>query len=58
MSEALKTTDQPRDSNPATVPLGIASRSGNRHGFENYTFWPYFERLRKDDPVHYTAESP
>ncbi len=57
MSEALKTTDQPLDSNPATVPLDRIE-IWQPHRFENYTFWPYFERLRKDDPVHYTAESP
>ena len=57
MSEALKTTDQPRDSNPATVPLDRIE-IWQPHRFENYTFWPYFERLRKEDPVHYTAESP
>ena len=25
--------------------------------FEHDTFWPYFERLRKEDPVHYTTDS-
>ena len=25
--------------------------------FEYNTFWPYFERLRTEDPVHYTADS-
>ena len=25
--------------------------------FEHNTFWPYFERLRKEDPVHFTAQS-
>ena len=25
--------------------------------FEADTMWPYFERLRKEDPVHYTAKS-
>ena len=25
--------------------------------FENNTFWPFFERLRKEDPVHYTPAS-
>jgi cytochrome P450 len=25
--------------------------------FQSDTMWPYFERLRKEDPVHYTAES-
>ena len=23
--------------------------------FRDYTFWPYFERLRKEEPVHYCA---
>ena len=25
--------------------------------FEHDAFWPYFERLRTEDPVHYTADS-
>jgi len=25
--------------------------------FQKNTIWPFFERLRKEDPVHYTAES-
>jgi len=25
--------------------------------FQNDTIWPYFERLRREDPVHFTAES-
>ena len=25
--------------------------------FQSNTMWPYFERLRKEDPVHFTAES-
>jgi len=25
--------------------------------FEANTFWPYFERLRAESPVHYTPES-
>ena len=24
--------------------------------FKTDTLWPYFERLRKEDPVHYTTE--
>src|SRR5262245_45682849 len=55
MSEATKTV--PRDSDPATVPLDrIEIWRADR--FENYTFWPFFARLRKEDPVHYTPESP
>ena len=25
--------------------------------FRNDTLWPYFERLRKEDPVHYCKDS-
>ena len=25
--------------------------------FRDNTMWPFFERIRKEDPVHYTAES-
>jgi cytochrome P450 len=30
---------------------------GNPLLFRDYTFWPYFERLRKEDPVHYCRDS-
>jgi cytochrome P450 len=30
---------------------------GNPALFRDYTFWPYFERLRKEDPVHYCRDS-
>src|SRR5450755_2073846 len=30
---------------------------GNPELFERYEFWPYFERLRKEDPVHYCKDS-
>ena len=57
MSEATTMQSSPTDSDAATVPLDrIEIWRADR--FENYTFWPYFDRLRKDDPVHYTAESP
>ncbi|MBI1405298.1 MAG: cytochrome P450 [Caulobacter sp.] len=39
--------DQPLESlNPAQPAL-----------FQANAFWPYFERLRKEDPVHFTADS-
>src|SRR3954451_24208338 len=45
------------DSDPATVPLDrIEIWRADR--FQNNMFSPYFARLRKDDPVHYTPESP
>jgi len=57
MSEAIDRTATLTDSDPATVPLDrIEIWRPDR--FENYTFWPYFARLRKEDPVHYTPESP
>jgi cytochrome P450 len=30
---------------------------GNPELFRDDTFWPYFERLRKEDPVHYCRDS-
>jgi cytochrome P450 len=33
------------------IDVSVTSR------FETNTFWPFFERLRREDPVHYTAES-
>ena len=30
---------------------------GDPELFRSDTFWPYFDRLRKEDPVHYTANS-
>ena len=26
--------------------------------YQNDTIWPYFERLRREDPVHYCSDSP
>ena len=30
---------------------------GNPELFRSDTFWPYFDRLRREDPVHYTKDS-
>src|SRR5690348_4290760 len=30
---------------------------GNPALFQKYEFWPYFERLRKEEPVHYCKDS-
>ena len=57
MSEAIDRTPVFQDSDPATVPLDLIE-IWRPDRFENNTFWPYFARLRKDDPVHYTPESP
>ncbi len=39
-----------------TIPLQEMDIS-NWHLTEHDVVWPYFERLRKEDPVHYTADS-
>ena len=33
------------------------STSASPSGSATNTLWPFFERLRREDPVHYTAES-
>ena len=38
------------------TPLDTLDMS-DRSRFVNDTHWPFFERLRKEDPVHYCAES-
>ncbi len=30
---------------------------GDPELFRNDSFWPYFDRLRKEDPVHYCKDS-
>ena len=42
--------------NPYAMPLD-ALDPGHPELFEADKFWPYFERLRREDPVHYTRES-
>lgn len=39
-----------------TIPIEKIDVS-NPALFQNDTIWPYFERLRKEDPVHYCADS-
>ena len=41
---------------PYSIPLEDIDVSQSEL-FETNTFWPYFERLRKEDPVHYCADS-
>jgi len=41
---------------PATYPLDELDISLPQR-FQDNTFWPFFERLRKEDPVHYCKES-
>jgi len=42
---------------PNSIPLDKIDVS-DPELFETNTLWGYFERLRKEDPVHYCAESP
>ncbi|MDH3642620.1 MAG: cytochrome P450, partial [Gammaproteobacteria bacterium] len=55
MSEAVTTLDL-TTADPYSVPLDQIDMS-QAALFETNTFWPYFERLRKEDPVHYTKDS-
>jgi cytochrome P450 len=41
---------------PHSIPLDKIDVSDSEI-FESDTLWPYFERLRAEDPVHYCAES-
>ena len=53
MSEAIGESVLP---DPASMPLEDIDVS-NAMLFKHDTFWPYFERLRNEDPVHYCRES-
>jgi len=54
MSEAIDydTVDQ----DVSSIPLEQLNPAQPRL-FQNDAHWPYFERLRREDPVHFTAES-
>ncbi len=39
-----------------SIPLGDIDVS-HPELFRTDSFWPYFDRLRKDDPVHYCKDS-
>jgi cytochrome P450 len=57
MSQALKiepTDQQPAD--PWSIPLDKIDVAQPAL-FKSDSFWPYFERLRKEDPIHYCADS-
>jgi cytochrome P450 len=55
MSEALAPIDL-TTADPNSVPLNQIDMS-QAALFQTNTFGPYFERLRREDPVHYTPES-
>ena len=54
MSEAIST---PEFADPYTLPLDELDVS-NPMLFKANAFWPYFERMRNEDPVHYCRDSP
>ena len=56
MSEAVDRTHSP--SNDAYAVALDKIEIWNPDRFRDDSIWPYFARLRKEDPVHYTAESP
>ena len=64
MSEAVKTTIPPvaptsrgqAGADPYSIPLDRIDVSDSEL-FETDTHWAFFERLRKEDPVHYCAGS-
>ena len=55
MSEAIDRSRVTSDAN--TVALDKIE-IWNPDRFKDDTLWPFFARLRHEDPVHYTAESP
>jgi cytochrome P450 len=52
MHGTIKSSDEARERAYAS-PLEDFD-VGNPELFRDYTFWPYFERLRKEEPVHYS----
>ena len=60
MSEAIESPAQERksqvDVDPKTVPLEKLDVA-DYELFTSDQLWPWFERLRKEDPVHYCPES-
>jgi hypothetical protein len=60
MSQPVDSTQPPSlgqaGADPYAIPLDKIDVS-DAEIFETDTLWGYFERLRKEDPVHYCAES-
>jgi cytochrome P450 len=55
MHGTIKPSDEARE-HAYSIPLDQFD-VGNPELFRKYTFWPYFERLRKEEPVHYCRDS-
>ncbi len=56
MGEALIDYDRMLSADPATIPVGDIDVS-HPGLFRSDSFWPYFERMRREDPVHYCPDS-
>jgi len=56
MAEAITEKPDLLTADPYQVPLDAIDVSQSAL-FEQDKFWPYFDRLRKEDPVHYCADS-
>lgn len=56
MSQSVKTPETGPDVDPYTVPLDKIDPARSDL-FDTQAHWKYFERLRKEDPVHYCADS-
>ena len=55
MHGTIKPVDEARE-RAYSIPLADMD-PGHPELFQNFTFAPYFERLRKEDPVHYCKDS-
>ncbi|MBH2009602.1 MAG: hypothetical protein I8H71_07875, partial [Xanthomonadaceae bacterium] len=56
MSEAIVVNNQNDQSRAYAIPLEDIDVS-NPELFRDNTMWGYFERLRREDPVHYCKDS-
>ena len=55
MNIAVKPGTDVTDADAYAIPLEKIN-PGHAPRFQQEAFWPYFERLRKEDPVHFTPE--
>jgi len=56
MNIAVKVDASPEVAEAYAIPLAEINPAKVER-FQDDTIWPYFERLRREDPVHFTAES-
>jgi len=56
MNIAVKISADQQVAEANATPLE-AINPGNTQRFQDDTIWPYFERLRREDPIHFTPDS-